>query len=503
MSTSSLSSLLSSLASSSSTQSLAELLGENTSTSTTTTSSANAAIQDAVNAILNSATDTSGSGIDVTSTVDAILEADAAPEETLESQITTLDGQTSALDTLQSDLTSFQAAVETLTDYTGDFSALTVTSSDSDVVTATAVNGTATGTHTVEVSSLATTAADYTTDFSSDSAALPTGSFDLQVGSNTAVTIPVDSSDGTDTLSGLASYINDQDVGVTATVIDDSSGSRLALVSDTSGAAGQITISNDTTGTDGGGMGFTQATAGADASLTVDGIPVTSSSDTVTGVIPGVTLTLSGTSTTPVTLQLSPDLTTVADDINDFVTSWNTLIEAVNSDIQVGSTGTAGVLEGDSSVDFLQEELLSAIGTGMSGNDGIVNLQSIGLEMQDDGTLTVDSGTLGDALQTNFSAIQNLFQSTTSGVGQALTTALTNLTDPTTGPLAVDINGINSEISDLNSQISDFQLQLQNTQTQLTSEYDTINTTLEQLPETLAEINSQISALTDSSSSSS
>ena len=178
-----------------------------------------------------------------------------------------------------------------------------MSSSNNDVVSATAANGTATGTHTVTVTNLATTSSDYSTSFSSGTTALPTGSFALQVGANASVTIPVDSSDRTDTLSGLATYINNQDLGVNASVITDSSGTRLALVSQTSGAAGQITVSNDTTGTNGNGMGFTDAVDGKDASLTVDGIPIDSASNTVTDAISGVTLTLSGASTTPVTIR--------------------------------------------------------------------------------------------------------------------------------------------------------------------------------------------------------
>ncbi|MFZ0963305.1 MAG: flagellar filament capping protein FliD [Terriglobia bacterium] len=609
MGASSISSLLSSLNTSATNESLAQLLGESSSSSTTSTaSSATEAIQDAVDAILNSATNTSGSGIDVTSTVDAILELDAAPEETLDAQVAADNAETSALQSLQSDITAFQSSLESLTDFTGDFGALSVSSSNNDVVSATAANGTAAGTHTISVTNLATTSADYTASFSSATAELPTGSFELQVGTNAAVTVPVDSADGTNTLNGLASYINNQNLGVNATVITDSSGARLALESQTSGAAGQITltdntsadfsnkftsasatlpsgsfdlkvgtnaavmipvdsgdgtntlaglasyinnqpnlgvtasvvttasgaslalvpqssgaagvitISDDTTGSGNGmgfpnsydpasppaknGMGFTDAVDGKDAALTVDGIPIDSASNTVTGVIPGVTLTLSGPSSTPVTLQISPDLTPIATDINNFVSSWNTLIQAVNAGIQTnGSTGAAGALSGDTSVDFVQQELLSALSSSMSGNNGVVNLQSIGIEMNDDGTLSVDSTTLNEALQNNFSAVQNLFQST-SGVGQALQTSLTSLTDPTTGPLNVDMNGISNEVTDLNSQISDFQAQLQQTQTQLTAEYSTINTTLEQMPETIAEINSQLNALNPSNSNS-
>jgi flagellar hook-associated protein 2 len=560
-----------------------------------------------VNAILNSATNTSGSGIDVTATVDAILEIDAAPEETLDAQVAADNAQTSALQGLQSGITAFQTSLQTLTDPVGDFGGLSVSSSNNDEVSATAANGTAAGTHTVSVTQLATTSADYSASFSSAaaqlptgtltlqvgtnaavaipvdaadktntlsgleqyingknlgitasvvtessgsrltlesqssgkageitftdstsadfsgeftsaSATLPTGSFDLTVGANSAVTIPVDSADGTNTLAGLATYINSQqNLGVAASVVTTASGASLALIPQSSGAAGVITISNDTTGSGNGmgfattpynpasppaenGMGFIDAVDGKDAELTVDGIPVDSPGNMVTGVIPGVTLTLSGLTTSgqtdsPVTLQISPNLTPIATDINNFVSSWNTLIQAVNSGIQTdSSTGAAGTLSGDSSVDFVQQQLLSAISSSMSGNNGAVNLQSIGIKMQDDGTLAVDSPTLNNALQNDFSSVQSLFQGTT-GVGQTLQTSLTALTNPAKGALNVDMNGIGYQVTDLNNQISDFQAQLRATQTQLTAEYSNINTTLEQLPQTLAQINSQLNAL--------
>lgn len=437
----------------------------------------------------------------MTSTVNAILQIDAAPEQTLDAEVAADNAQTSSLQSLQSDISTFQTSLQTLTDFTGDFGGLSVSSSNNDVVSATAANGTSAGTHTVTVTNLATTSADYSATFSAATAAIPSGSFDLQVGTQAPVTVNVDSADGSNTLTGLANYINKQNLGVNATVITDTSGTRLALESQTSGTAGQIAISNDTTGTNGKGMGFTDAVNGKDASLTVDGIPVDSASNTVTGVIPGVTLTLSGQSSAPVTLQISPALTPLATDINTFASDWNILIGAINAGIQASNgTGSTGALSGDTSVDLVQEQLLSALSSSMSGNNGAVNLQSIGIEMQNDGTLTVDSTVLNSALQNNFSAVQNLFQSST-GVGMAIQTSLTSLTNPTTGALNLDMDGINSGVTDLNSQISDFQLQLQQTQTQLTLEYSTINATLEQLPQTLASINSQLDALNPSKSS--
>ena len=517
MSTSSISSLLSSL-NPSTNESLSELLGES-STSSSTSSNTSSALQDAVNAILNSATNTSGSGIDVTSTVNAILQIDAQPEVNLQSQVTALGTQTTALQTIETDLTSLQTAVQALSDPTGDLNQVTVTSSNNDVVSATAAAGTAAATHTIMVNSLATTAAEYSAPQTSATSALPTGTLDIQVGSGAPTPITMGTSGSTDNLTDLAAYINQQNMGVTASVVTDTSGARLSLVSQTSGSAGALTITDDTGTTGSGGMSFTAATQdvngtqvalGTDASLTVDGVPVTTGSNTVTGVIPGVTLTLSGTSSSSVTLAVQPDLTTAGTAINNFVTAYNQVMTDINTQNTYSGSGTAPPLLGDPSLDLLQSQLLNAVTTSMSGNGAAVNLQSIGIQVQEDGTLSVastsspDSMDLNDALTNDFSAVQNLFQSASTsspGVAQALNTALTAITDPTNGPLNLDMAGITSQVTDLNTQITNFQYQLQQTQSQLTLEYDTINTTLEQLPETLASINSQLSSLNPSNTS--
>jgi flagellar hook-associated protein 2 len=159
---------------------------------------------------------------------------------------------------------------------------------------------------------------------------------------------------------------------------------------------------------------------------------------------------------------------------------------------------------------LIQSQLLNGITTSLSGNGAAVNLQSIGIQLQEDGTLSVasssssDSMDLNDALANDFSAVQNLFQSTSqAGVAQTLNTALTNLTDATNGPLNLDMSSISSQESDLNDQISEFQYQLQQTQTQLTNEYSTINTTLEQMPELINQVNQQLNALNPTTSSTS
>ena len=284
-------------------------------------------------------------------------------------------------------------------------------------------------------------------------------------------------------------------------------------MSQTSGTAGDLTIT-DNTGSSGGGLGISMAqdsqgnNLGADASLTVDGVPVLSGSNTVTGAIPGVTLTLSGTTSNPITLDIQPDLTQVSTAINNFVSAYNQVMTDINTQNTYSGTGTAPPLMGDPSLDLLQSQLLNDITTSVSGNGAAINLQAIGIQVQQDGTLSVasttsaDSMDLNDALTNDFSAVQNLFQSTSpAGVAQTFNSNLIKLTDPTNGPLNLDMSSVSSQVNDLNSQISDFQYQLQQTQAQLTTEYSTINTTLEQLPETLNQINQQLNALNPGSSS--
>jgi flagellar capping protein FliD len=119
--------------------------------------------------------------------------------------------------------------------------------------------------------------------------------------------------------------------------------------------------------------------------------------------------------------------------------------------------------------------------------------------MNADGTLTVDNSQLNSALASNFQAVQNFFQNTSTGFAQNLSSDLTTLTDPTKSPISIDLNGINSSISSLQSEISDFQANLATQQQTLTTYYSNVNATLQELPTLLASINAQLDSLKPSS----
>jgi flagellar hook-associated protein 2 len=113
--------------------------------------------------------------------------------------------------------------------------------------------------------------------------------------------------------------------------------------------------------------------------------------------------------------------------------------------------------------------------------------------MNKDGSLTLDSATLTNAVQNNFTAVQNFMQGASSnGFASFLNNELNNLTAPVTGAFTVDLQSISSENTDLQDQINNFQTYISAQQTLLTAQYDQADITLQQLPEEQAQINAEL-----------
>ena len=429
--------------------------------------------------------------IDVQSLLNSAIAAAQAPVTQLQQEQSNVQAQSTALQSISTDLSSLATAVQALTNTGGAINAVTATSSNSNLVTASADSSAQAGTHSIVVNSLATTASYYSESFSSATATLGTGSFEITVGSNPPVTLTLDGSN--DNLNAFAAYINSQNAGVTASVITDANGARLALSSNTPGAAGNFTISNNSTG-----LSFTQAAAGANASLTVDGVPVSSTSNAVTGAIAGVSLNLAGAAPTQtVSLTLTPNGNQASAAINQFVSAWNKVIGDINAQFDVSANGTGGgVLEADNNLRDIQNQLLSAVTYAIGGNSGIVNLASMGVNMNTDGTLSVDAGALSNALSGNIAAVQNLLQGA-SGVGTFLSNALNQITDPTQGTVTLDLQGLSQSHQDLANQISSMQTLLSSQTQALTNEYAQMQTTLEELPQLQSQISEQLTGLSN------
>jgi flagellar hook-associated protein 2 len=471
---------------------------------------------------LNPFTILSGQGIDVSSLVQQIITSQSGEVSIWQNQSTTLATQNGVLEGIENDLTNLQTAVQALTDPTGALSAVAATSSNTTVLEANAQSNAVAGTHQIVVNSLATTGTLYTNPIASaDTSFLTngqtTGDIQLQVGGTSGSTYDIPITQGTnDTLNTLASYINTQSTannwGVTASVVNNGSGYLLALESQNSGSTGALSIVNNSNTT----LTFASPQGGTNASLTIDGVPFSSTSNTVTGAIQGVTLNLvSQAPGTPVQLTVGPDTNQITSAVNNFVSAYNTVVSDINSQYNVDPTGAtpAPPLLSDASLGTLQSSILNDASYSLPGatgntapNNGIINLASLGINMNNDGSLTVGSNASGESfaqiVAANPSAVQGFFQNVSStGFADNFNTDLTNLTDPTTGPLNVDVTQNDTQEQDLTTNITNLQNQLNTESTALTQEYDSVNASLQAYPLLLQEVTETLGTLGSGTSS--
>jgi flagellar hook-associated protein 2 len=300
------------------------------------------------------------------------------------------------------------------------------------------------------------------------------------------------------TLSKLASYINAGDYGVTATVVAGSSGSQLALLSDTSGGSGSATIDSSafTDATTSGTVTFTQRQRGQDAQFSVDGVSMTSASNTVTSGIPGVTMQLLQASPDEsVQVEIATDNTDVESAVSTFVSAYNKVIGDLNTQEGSDSSGNPEPLYGNPNMAMIQEQLQEAINFSQSSG-AITSLSQLGITANDDGTLTLDSSTLDSALTSSYQGVVNLFQGSNS-FGSGLTTALSNLGNASPdGLIYLALQQDSSEETGLNANVTNENSIISAQQTQLTTELNAANYTLQEIPSQIDEVNELYSAIT-------
>jgi flagellar hook-associated protein 2 len=444
---------------------------------------------------------TSGQGFNVSQTVSQIVANLQAVETPWQTQLTSLQSQDTALTGIGTDLSSLSSALESLTDLNGVLSEKEGSSSNTNVLELTsATSGAVAGSHSVTVTQLAQTSSYYIGDVAAGDTL--SGSFTIAVGSGAAQAVDITAGEN-DTLSTLASYINSGSYGVTANVITDSSGEQLSLVSNTSGASGDITIdaSGLTDATTGTGISFSLGQQGLDAELSVDGIAVTSASNTVSSAIPGVTFQLlSEAPDTPVQVEITNDNSDVETAVASFVSAYNTVVGDLNTQEGNDASGNAEPLFGNPTVALLQEQLDEAMNF-VQGSGGVTSLMDLGVtaSSSDDGTLTLDASTLDSMLNSNYEDVVNFFQASGSftSFGANFSTVLNNLgNNAPDGAIYLQLEQDSAQESQLNANITNENETISADQTQLTNELNEANYTLEEIPSELQEINEMYSAIT-------
>ena len=222
---------------------------------------------------------------------------------------------------------------------------------------------------------------------------------------------------------------------------------------------------------------------------------ITSSSNTVTDAIAGVTFQLLATTSTPVQVQITDDTTDIAKAIGSFVSAYNTVIGDINTQEQSGSGGSSSPLLGNPLIAQLQESVTGSLFSG-AASGSINNITQLGLKVGNDGTLTVDSDTLTSALNSNLADVTGFFQNAKS-FGQTLSGALNNAgTQAPNGAIFLAQQQNSSQETALNADITNENALLATQKTQLTAELNQANEILQSIPSQLNEVNSVFDSLT-------
>jgi flagellar hook-associated protein 2 len=363
--------------------------------------------------------------------------------------------QISAYGTLSGALSAFQDAANAL----GSASAFQPVKSNvsGSAVTATADNTTPPGDYQINVTQRAQASSVATLGVASNTASLGAGSIDFTLANGNTMSVAI--SAGSSDIQSVANAINAQNGGVTASVINDGSGSPYRLVLRASSTGTEAAVSDiQFSGALGSSLALDTATqqAGQNAQFSVNGIAIQSVNNQVDDAIQGVTLNL--TQTGSATLQVTRDTGAITTAVQGFVDSYNALSKVIgNFTSYDATTQTAGVLLGDSTVRGVQSQLRGVL-TSVVGDGSLKTLTDVGITLQLDGTLSLDTNKLGEVEAGNLPALQQFFAGAgaTKGMGDVVDDAVTRMTGAG-GLISGATDSLNASIKSLQQQYSDTQ----------------------------------------------
>lgn len=474
-----------------------------------------------------------GSGIDIASLVGDLVAAQREPQElrlaqreaALQARLSGYGSIRGALSALQQSLNALQAGTAA--------GASTVTVGDSAVLSASAGSG-ITGNHRIKVDALATAhrlVMDGAAGLAAPGDVLGTGTLTFRFGTTTydaesgdysfvrdevAAERTVTITDGS--LSGIAAAINEANIGVQASVIFDGSSYRLSLVSNETGAARsmQISVSDaDGDGTDSAGLSalafnagatrMLQTQAAADVQgLEIDGIAVSSTSNTLAGLIEGVEIRLRGPGETTLEITRNDDAFVTA--IKGFVDRYNALVNTIsNLSSYDAETGVAGQLNGDALLRAVQSKVRDVMARMIGGNDSAFrHLSQIGLTHgtsggQLDGTLVLDEGKLREAIAKDHAGVAALFsvaggEGESTGYAVALNRVISDLIAGG-GLLTSATDSINSRIEDISRQREQLDLRMTAFEQRMRAKFNAMDILVAQLRSTGDFLTQQLDAL--------
>ncbi len=415
-----------------------------------------------------------GSGLDVNSLVSQLLQLERQPLNSLSTKKQTFNDQLSAFGKVKSDLDAFKTAVSGLK-LDMDFAAAKATSSNTSLLNATATNTATPGSYDIKISQLAQAGVRASAAQTDSKAAVGAdGTFTLSAGGK-SFDIALTASDSLETIRDKINAATVTESGKTAT----QSLAKASVINAGTSAAPQykLVIASTKQGVDNAVSidaaletalgGFTQTQDAKNAKLSLNGLEVERSTNTITDVVDGVTLNLaSADSTKTVNLTVARDTEAITKKINDFISAYNKLASTVNSQHQKG-----GTLEADNSATSVIYQLQNVFNdpAKIAGND-LNYLAQVGISFKKDGTLSLDSTAFTKALETNSGNVVSLFTDKERGFAHRLyDTASNMLTND--GLVDSRIKGLNSRIKILDTNMERENVRLENMETRLRRQY--------------------------------
>jgi flagellar hook-associated protein 2 len=433
-----------------------------------------------------------GSGLPIDKLVSDLVAAERAAGQTrIDNKKTKLTEQFSAMATLMGAMSGFQASLNSLVS-ANSFKSRSVSVSDEAAFTARATSSAAAGTYDVQVERLAKAAQLGSDAFASASATVGTGTLTISVGDDS---FDIQVAEGGNSLANIRDAINRSaaNTGVQASLLTDVDGTHLVLTSVRTGADRALTVT--ASGGNGGlqqlvydpdGSGTTNMELRSepqDAIVFVSGYEIHSDTNTVSGAIEGVTLTLKAPTAQGSTVSLAVDRDDAAIQAaaKKFVDSYNSLASTIKSLSRYDvSTGAAGTLLGDAMLRNIESQVRSVVSSPVAGVSGnYTTLASLGITTQADGTLKLDSDRFNAALDANPGAVSDIFTSNT-GVAVRLADLMTSKTS-STGELTVRSDNVVDSLEDLKDQQDMLNARMEVIQKRYLQQFNALDTLLARL----------------------
>lgn len=426
-----------------------------------------------------------GGAIDVASLVSQLMTIERKPLVQLQQRETQIQSRLTALGRVKSALDALKTAADALR-RTGTFEAAKATATGEGATAV--VSGTAQlGTYAIAVSRLARGQSNASAAFASATTDVGSGTLTLKSADGATVLATISVGDtGTGTLTEIRDEINAANVGVRASLVNDGGQTRLVLNSKQTGAANGFEIEVDAGLA---GLAFTQTQAAQDAQFSINGLALTSASNTVTGAVEGLTLTLAkappagslpGT-TVDAEITVAQDADAVKKSVEDFVKAYNEVEKLIGELTRYDpNTKTAAVLNGESLLRQAQNAVRSIVRGTMTAPAGdYTRLSEVGLEIQRDGTLQLNGKKFGDALAADSGKVARLFAATsTVEAEQGFAVRLRAQIDAIAGvggSLAAREDGLRASIRTLDQQQERLEARLATIEKRLITQYSKLD----------------------------